>query len=222
MSISEEYSLYKITNRENGNFYIGVTSHPLKKRWDEHVRHAKNNVNNGIFYRAIRKYGKNNFSVELLFKEYNRKAAIESEILLILELNPAYNSTLGGDGTCGHKVSQETRKKMGKIHIGNKYNLGRKWTEEQKLLMSIKKKGCLAPIVSKKMQETRIKNCLDSSLSRRKSVICLNDKIIYSSVSDAGRAYNLHKSNISAVCNGKRNSVFGLKFSFLESQNGHK
>lgn len=221
MATSGVYSLYKITNKQNGDFYIGVTSHSVESRFKDHIKHAKQKKNNGHFYRAINKYGADNFILETICKEYSRDAAVESEILLILDMNPAYNSTMGGDGTWGHKISPDGRRRMSEIHKGNKYNLGRKWSEDQKKSMSEKKKGCPAPTLSDKMKETRIENFRKSAALRRKPVICVNDGLSYDSISHAANIYNIDKSSISQICNKKRNSIFGLKFQFVESQNGN-
>lgn len=213
--MDETYHIYKATNQVNGKFYIGMTSHTIEKRWGEHVRHARYKSNNGHFYRAIRKHGKDNFKIEVLFTENSKKSAVESEILMILDLSPEYNSTLGGDGTHGHLITPEGRKKMREANIGNKYNLGRKWTIEQRLHMSQKKKGCLAPPLSEKMILSRANNMRKSAISRRIKVLCLNDSVIYNSVTEAANAYSLNKSSVSKICLGKRNSAFGLVFQYI-------
>ena len=219
MSASQEYCLYRITNNQNGDFYIGMTSRDINSRWKEHIRHASKKINNGHFYRAINKYGSDNFSINIICKEKTKKAAIESEVLLILDMSPAYNSTLGGDGTWAHKITSEGRKKMSSVHMGNKYNLGRKWSEFQKKAMSDKKKGCAAPPLSEKMQKSRAENMRKSAASRRKLVLCINDSAVYASLSEASAAYSLDKSSVSQVCLGKRNSIFGLKFEYVGGGN---
>jgi group I intron endonuclease len=115
MTTSGTYSLYKITNSLNGKTYIGFTSRSLLTRWKEHVRHAKKHANNGHFYRAIRKYGQDVFLMELLETFKTPNEAKEAEILFIAKMKPEYNSTKGGDGSPGHFVSEESRKKWGKF-----------------------------------------------------------------------------------------------------------
>lgn len=215
MSRLEDYSVYKITRKDSGDFYIGITSRTVEKRWQEHVRHAKYGANKGHFYRAIRKYGNEAFEVNILFKESSKRAAIEAEILLIADFAPRYNSTFGGDGSWGHSVSSEAREKMKSVHIGNKYNLGRKWSDEQKKLMSEKKKGCLPPPVSKKMAISRAHNMRKAAFARRLKVICLNDCVIYESATEAALAYSLSKSTVCNICLGKRSSAYGLKFKYI-------
>jgi hypothetical protein len=125
------------------------------------------------------------------------------------------NMTDGGEGVRG--ISKEIRINAARVHIGNKYNLGRFWTEEQKYFMRKKKLGCKAPVETEKMRQTRIKNIEKSAISRRKKVICLNDMVEFNSVSDAANHYDLPKSTISKICCGNRNAAYGLKFKFKEA-----
>lgn len=214
MTTTGAYTVYEVVNKTNDKKYIGYTSRNLNIRWKEHVRHANKTANNGSFYKSIRKYGENNFIINIICIENTLRGAKESEILLILDKSPEYNSTFGGDGSPGHSLSIEARMKMGGVHKGNKYNLGRKWTEEQKLKMSLNKKGCKAPPLSQKMIETRLDNVKRSVIKRSKPVICLNDGFVYKSVTSAAKKYNLDKTTVSYICSGKRNSAYGLKFSF--------
>jgi group I intron endonuclease len=67
--------LYLITNLLNGKKYIGQTKsmisgriYGMKQRWNSHKNKAINNKKRGCtyLYSAIRKYGVNNFSIELI------------------------------------------------------------------------------------------------------------------------------------------------------------
>ena len=58
--------LYKITNLVNGKIYIGITNNP-KKRWRSHVHYAnKTSDRSQVVSLAICKYGKDNFSFEVI------------------------------------------------------------------------------------------------------------------------------------------------------------
>lgn len=59
------YDVYKITNKVNNKAYIGITSKGLSARWKEHLYSAEHDCPFKL-HRAIRKYGKENFSVELI------------------------------------------------------------------------------------------------------------------------------------------------------------
>ena len=61
--------IYKITNKVNNKCYIGQTIKTAQERWKEHQQHAFGNHPNDInktLYKAMRKYGLENFIFEVL------------------------------------------------------------------------------------------------------------------------------------------------------------
>lgn len=115
--------VYKIENTINKKTYIGQTNTSLSKRWSSHKTSAKNNYTSSCpkLSAAIRKYGPENFSLEILFESDNQVEIDAKEIELILEYNSieyGYNLQLGGKLHKGH--SQETRDKMSKTRKGKK------------------------------------------------------------------------------------------------------
>lgn len=56
-------AVYKITNRINGKIYIGVSKEP-ERRWGEHCYKTERSVS--LINQAIKKYGKENFSFEII------------------------------------------------------------------------------------------------------------------------------------------------------------
>ena len=67
------------------------------------------------FARAIAKYGKENFKLELIEETESYEDAQEFEKLYIEEfnsINQGYNMAFGGGGTVGFKVSEETKQKL--------------------------------------------------------------------------------------------------------------
>lgn len=92
--------IYKITNCITGKSYVGKTICSVDKRWREHKFAAANNRNYPL-YRAMRKYGIENFKIEEI-ECCSADILSEREIYWIKELgtfNNGYNATLGGDGT---------------------------------------------------------------------------------------------------------------------------
>ena len=89
--------IYKITNVVNGDFYIGKTSKTKDERLKRHFYNASYGLETYL-YRAIRKYGKDNFVVEELETNISQNKVDEREIYYISFLNPKYNMTSGGDG----------------------------------------------------------------------------------------------------------------------------
>lgn len=85
--------IYKITNKINDFFYIGKTTKSAEERFNRHFHNHKNG--NTYLYRAMRKYGFDNFQIEVLEQT---ELLNEREIYWIETLNPQYNMTKGGDG----------------------------------------------------------------------------------------------------------------------------
>lgn len=71
------YKLYKITNKVNNKTYIGITKSSLKQRWMEHIRDSYNPIY--PIHLAIRKYGSENFIIELLLKSQLKEEISEAE-----------------------------------------------------------------------------------------------------------------------------------------------
>lgn len=90
--------IYKITNKTNGKVYIGQ-SIDIKKRWKQHINEAKSSRQNTYLYNAMRKYGIDNFSFEII-EECDIKSLNEREIYWIKFYNSfegeGYNMTPGG------------------------------------------------------------------------------------------------------------------------------
>jgi len=110
------YTVYMHISPSNKR-YIGITKQKLERRWDSgHVYRTSPH-----FWRAIKKYGWNNFKHIILFEHLTKEEAIKKEIELIKKYNLTdgkygYNITKGGDGINGVKLSYETRLKMSKNH----------------------------------------------------------------------------------------------------------
>lgn len=124
--------IYKYTSPSKKS-YIGQTINE-KIRKKRHKCVAKHYIDNGKskFYNAIRKYGWDNFTYEVLFTIDNNDKVRVKEKLDFMEryyirkydsYNNGYNMTLGGDcGMKGIKLSEEHKRKISKSHIGMKYN----------------------------------------------------------------------------------------------------
>lgn len=93
--------IYLIKNNINGKCYVGKTLKSPAERFSEHLRDArKPTKENRPLYRAINKYGDDNFSLHVL-EECADKFASEREVWYIEQLETyahGYNATVGGDG----------------------------------------------------------------------------------------------------------------------------
>lgn len=96
--------IYKITNNVNGKIYIGQTRVTEPQRWQQHVWHAYNDSDNDslLLCRAIRKYGKENFT-RTIVEECDNWFLNEREKYWINYFNSTnheigYNVVEGGEG----------------------------------------------------------------------------------------------------------------------------
>ena len=99
---SANWIIYLILNNVTDKYYIGITGKSLEHRWNTHVYNATWGCDY-YFSKAIRKYGKQAFSLFTIAIAKTREAAEEVEKMMIASLqsnNPefGYNGTAGGDG----------------------------------------------------------------------------------------------------------------------------
>lgn len=115
------YVVYKIKNKTNDKIYIGITNN-LHLRWKNHQRNAFINNMKMPLYASMRKYGIDNFEINVIDSCADTQLLLEKEKEYIknfkLEGYTLYNLTDGGEGCWGYKH-----------------------TESAKRIMSIKKKG---------------------------------------------------------------------------------
>lgn len=159
-----KHLIYKHTCNINNKAYIGQTSRTLEMRLQEHIKDAENGSLTH-FHKALRKYGPENFTSEILEDDIIICSVIENkktlgsikEISYIEKFNTyenGYNMTIGGDeppSMFGKTHSIETKLKIsnshkGKIHSqthvenNSKAQTGKVHSEETKLKISNKSK----------------------------------------------------------------------------------
>ena len=91
--------IYSITNKINGKRYIGQSIN-IDNRWKEHIRNIDNPNKNNTIYKALRKYGLENFIFEVL-EECTESELDDKEIYWIEyydSYNNGYNMNTGGNG----------------------------------------------------------------------------------------------------------------------------
>lgn len=92
--------VYLITNKVNGKHYVGKSINP-DDRWAQHRANAVMGFQDPV-YRAIRKYGIDNFSFEVIDTCCSEQASLDREVERIAEYESygpkGYNQTPGGEG----------------------------------------------------------------------------------------------------------------------------
>lgn len=128
--------IYKITNIQNNKVYIGQTIRPIEQRFRRHINDALNCKLNTHFARAIRKYGKDNFKIEIIDTASSQDELNEKEQYWIKFYNSVidgYNETDAiskcGGNTYQSKTEEELKEISNKIRqtkIGKKNPMARR------------------------------------------------------------------------------------------------
>jgi len=136
---AEHYIIYGLINKFNQKIYVGQTTRSLQVRIQEHQSEKSGCIK---LRHAIKKYGINNFDIQILSSTNNLMTAnfLESFYIKIFDsIENGYN--LMGGGSNG-KASKETRELMSKQRKGEKNPMfGKHHTQTAKDNISIKKKG---------------------------------------------------------------------------------
>lgn len=114
--------IYLITCVPTGKYYVGQTFQTLEDRWSGHKSRAKSCRHNGHLQNAIRKYGPENFTIEVL-TECSDEQVNNLERLWIAVLDSAnnevgFNVTPGGEN--GFRMSPEHKRKISESNMGKK------------------------------------------------------------------------------------------------------
>ena len=145
-------SIYKITNVFNDKVYVGQTWSTLAHRWGQHTSGKKVCIK---LCRALDKYGKSNFKIELITIAHTQEVANHWETYFIKRYDSIKNGYNIREGGSRGKHSEETKIKMSAAAMGNKNGVGSKgcvgrvpWNknkphsdEHKQSLRSVSKKG---------------------------------------------------------------------------------
>jgi group I intron endonuclease len=194
------YTIYKSVNTKTGKVYIGFDSNwPNRKR--QHITESHRNSSTK-FYRAIRKYGIDNFNWEIVYQSKDGnycKNIMESYFIQEYDtFKNGYNMTLGGDGTLGHKHNINSISKIKQASL-------EKWKNPNFILNSIEHKQ----IVSIKQKE--IQNCPEinnkriDTLSKEWSITNPSgEKFTIKNLQKFCKENDLTSSNMKKVARGER------------------
>jgi group I intron endonuclease len=172
--------VYKITNTVNNKVYFGVTQQPLKKRWQQHK--CNSNKKSYHLYNAMKKYGFENFNIEVVFEADTKKDMQNKEIELIFlhKSNDrlfGYNNSTGGESSRkGVKLTQEQKDKIS-IYQKNRKRIPH--SEETKKKMREKAKGRDMSLAVKSAAEKR-----KGKPSCNRVKVILNDEYIFNSITE--------------------------------------
>lgn len=145
-NVERTWRIYKVTCLVTSKSYIGMTVDRVAQRWSNHLCQSRTSAM--ILHRAIRKYGREAFTIETLFEVKSLDEASEAERATIVAhstMKPlGYNLSTGGMGTPGVRRlhSDETKARISVSHIGKVFSA------ETRAKMSEAKKKAGAPMIA--------------------------------------------------------------------------
>ena len=175
--------IYKITNKDTGQAYIGLSEN-IEKRWYDHIHSP--NLKHSYIDRAINKYGAEKFDLEIIEKLPNdRTLLMEREEYWAAYYDTYkdenhYNLTPGGDFNpmkvpeIAAKFSGENNPMYGKKHTPetkekiSKANSGKKHTPEAREKMSKANSGENNPLYGKRGKESPRFGCKHTPETKEK------------------------------------------------------
>lgn len=208
--------IYLITNLINGKKYIGQTVRSLEERWKRHC--WKSTAKNSMpICKAITKYGKEHFTIEIVAQCISQNELDEKELFYANALNTwspnGYNLKAGkGKGSMsfatkikiakantGKKRSVIARQNMSKAHLGKTLSV------ERKNKISAANKGKNNPFYGR----THSQETLDK-ISKTYTIVSPNGEIMtIKNMAEHCRQYNLNKGNMNSLVRGNRSSCQG-------------
>lgn len=193
--------IYLLTNKKTGKQYVGQTTRPADIRFRDHVGDRRNrHISN-----AIRKYGKEQFELEVIASCLTKEALNEAEIYFVnayRTLHPqGYNHRAGGDqnGVC----SAELRAKISKAKTGKP---------------NLKRRG--VPV--SQMQKLQISRTLGGKAI--KAVHQVTGEVKYYPTAHSTKVDGHNPSNVVSICkrNSYRTHSKNWVFSYIETSHANQ
>ena len=220
--------IYIHKNKINGKCYVGQTTQKPKHRWGINGVKYKDSPK---FYRAIEKYGWNNFDHIVLPTIYHTQDELnQAEIEIIQDMDSiknGYNISLGGQiGVKNQEYIDSVSKEISQYDMNG--NLIKTWLsgKEIKRVLDVCDSTIRRAVKSdnksaygyiwkyghsnyvEPYKHTHSKNVIQYDLDK-------NHIETYDSVKEASMKTNTHKDAISNVCRGKAKTANGFYWSYV-------
>lgn len=226
--------LYLITNTVNGKRYAGITN-DTDRRWFK--QHPKAD---SFIGRAIRKYGIENFTFEVLAEYETTEEVYAAEIAYIAEHNltnreVGYNISAGGTGVLGVGFVPNVAYKIDGSYVGKfksvleaadtlglcRFQIGSNLYKKQKQVS-----GYCFFRVDEEIPEAYFSEdnfgYKASGIASRRAIVVMDietlSKEYYESVTAMSEKTGIEIGRISSVCVGKRKKVHGKVICYLEDE----
>lgn len=211
--------IYKIVNKTNGKVYIGKTTYTIAYRWIQHISAATSDKEkddyNYLLHKAIRKYGVDNFTVEVVEEVEDTSKLSMREMYWIGHYNSCileedsngYNMTYGGEGVS--KINKQ------KIYQLWESGFGSLEITKQTGHHSASIKNILETLDSYSKEIDFARNTGNTVFQYSESGELIGS---YPSISYAARQVGVDPSVISKCCHGQKQSAAGYFWSLSAEQ----
>lgn len=239
MGTTKKYLIYRHSNKINGGIYIGQTCLEPIKRWGTNGEGYKKCP---YFYRAIKKYGWDNFEHDILFESFiadeiddkeqwwiSYYKNIPNQIVYNLDSGGSVNKTHSketrqkiSNSLKGHKQSQEAKEKISKANKGrlsgkNNPNYGKHLSvETRKKIANANMGRTHSEEVKKKFSEMRQGKKHPRALAILQYSLDGNFINKWDYIRQASNALGVDHSNISACCKGKQKTAYGYVWEYAD------
>lgn len=207
----KKYIIYLHRNKINNKCYVGQTCQKPEQRWGRNGWHYHEQP---YFYRAIEKYGWDNFEHIILETDIDENRVDERECFWA-----GYYHALAPEGYCLSVGKNHTTMQSQNAFDNRSKASKEKWqsAEYQKKVSQGRKE--MWNTSSKELQDKMLAN-LDRSgaggKARSKKVECIETHMIYASTREAERLTGINHCNISQVCTGKRKTAGKLHWRYID------
>lgn len=204
--------IYQIRNKANGKSYVGKTLKTVEIRWKEHCAEAlKERHKDRPLYRAIRKYGVDNFELSILEEVTNVNTINDREVYWIDALGTfrnGYNATKGGNGR----------------YLADYDPIYQLWDDGLNVdeISSVLNHDCGTIRSALDRKNITLKDRKERGIETVITPVAQLDKDtlevihVFPSIKQAYAHLNKEQSgHIASVCTGKRNSAYGYKWRYI-------
>lgn len=201
--------IYAIENKLNHKMYVGMTNN-YKKRIEYHLYELRHNKHHSKkLQRAFNKYGEENFEFLVLLETDKMEGLELKEKEFIKKFDTyknGYNCSEGGEKLPNYKQPEKTRKALLKRNKGNKYSLGKKMPQSAKEKISKSNSGKRNGMYGRKHTEEELKIMSIKAKENWKN----NYDKIYKKISEANKSEKRRKE-VSKQMSGENNIKSKLK-----------
>ena len=219
--MNDNYCIYYHRNLINNKIYIGQTKNPTTRWFTSNYKGCIK------LYRAIKKYGRENFETQILINNLTVEEANIIEEYLIKYYDTIKNGYNLKSGGLNNKYSEESKLKMKRSQKRKKKVICLETNIIYESTMEIQRKlgynntnisaccnGKLYTAYGFHWRYLNDKKEINNIDKRKRKVRCVETNKIYESVSMAAKELNLQRPNITHCCQGELKTTGGFHWEY--------